>query len=113
VSPCFDDVGGDQESTRELPVSLFRPFEGNNASRHPLFGPVRHDSPRLQDLKTLAIYPEKPLLFGTDPFRIPGYFDPGNPFVSFYAVRTRVRHQAAQQVGTFLNGVCGISPFPR
>jgi hypothetical protein len=27
------------------PGSLFRPFERNNAPRHPLFGPVRHNLP--------------------------------------------------------------------
>ena len=81
--PRLDDVRGDWGRMWRIAGSLFRPFERNNTARHPLFGPVRHNSPRRQDLKTLAIYLEKTPLFGTEPFRIPGYFDFGNPLVSF------------------------------
>ena len=82
MSPCLDDVGGDWGSMWKSSSSLFRPFERNNASRHALFGPVRHNSPRREDLKTLAIHLEITCRVSADLFRIPGNVDLGNPLVS-------------------------------
>jgi len=77
------DDKGEALAFKETLSFLFRPFELKNASLHPLFRPVRHDSPRREDLKPVAIHLEETCLFGTDPFRIPGNFDLGNPLVPF------------------------------
>ena len=73
---------GDWEACGKSPDSLFRPFERNNALHHPLFGPVRHNSPPREDLKTLAIHLEITCRVSADLFRIPGNVDLGNPLVS-------------------------------
>jgi hypothetical protein len=61
------------------------------------------NSPRCEDLKTVALHLEETFLFGADLFRVPRNVHCGNPFISFQAIRAGVRNQRVQQFSTFLH----------
>jgi hypothetical protein len=88
-------------------------FECKNPARHPFVWPVGMNSPRCEDLKTVALQFEETFLFGANPFRIPGNIYLGNPFVPFQAVRAGVRNQRVQQISTFLHSFRRFPSFSR
>src|SRR5215469_18069989 len=82
-------------SSPGISVSLPR----QDAASHPLLGPVRHNSPRSHDLKSVAVDLEEPNLFRADPFGVRGSLDFNDPLVTIQAVRTRVGDDGVQEPG--------------
>ena len=86
-------------------------FEGDDAARHALVGPIRHEAPRGQHGQPFAVHLEISNLFGADPLGIPGHVDIGRPLVSFHAVGAGIGNERAQQFGPLRVGLPGLAPL--
>src|SRR6266403_1862059 len=65
---------------------LFRPYEGDDAARHPLVRPIGVHSPWRQHLQSVTVHREGSGLLGADPLGNPRHLDLGSPLVPFNAI---------------------------